>query len=629
MPSKRVDDYDVETEVLPYLSGVEGGNGQWQAWCPCHDDEGTSMKGLSITVTGTRNMGKCHSCGATLKTVIDWIEEFEPNGSSDEPSITVRARTREAKKDVDKQGEGENTANGGAGMAWWAKKTGVPRKIWEELGCYEHGIGVAFHFGEGFPIKIRRPPKDFSWDPARAETPPLWPVPGDVLPKHVSITEGESDCGTTHHLGLPFGFSVTAGAKTPIPEGAFDALKSRGVEEVTLFGDTDSAGTTFRLHLAHLAVGAGLTCNTVDLGRVCDPFGGITDLNGLWRNSSSRSHAKELVSRATERVATRIQFLSVKDMEEVAKQEVDWLIPDLIAPGDKIILAAPQKSLKSYLALDLTRCLVEGMPFLKRPEWTPERTVKVGFVQEEGAPSLWARRIHMLRITDNTDAIFSHRRGFRFTDEAYVDEVIASAREQKLDMLIFDPLQRMMPGLDANSDTDTGVVWDAVFRIQQALPHIVVMIVHHANKTSRLTWESIRGSSRHAGEVDLGMFLERHPMEDNTLRMWLDGRDIPQYLGTGENFNVKYQIDTEKRYFHPMDATEISIEVASPSIKGKVNRDLVLTALSEGNNTRTLIMRHTGLGDNTVISHLDKLVQEGAVIESEQGEGKPNLYETP
>ena len=75
-----------------------------------------------------------------------------------------------------------------------------------------------------------------------------------------------------------------------------------------------------------------------------------------------------------------------------------------------------------------------------------------------------------------------------------------------------------------------------------------------------------------------------------------------------------------------MDATEISIEVASPSIKGKVNKDIVLTAVTDGQNTRTLIMRHTGLADNTVISHLDKLVQEGVVIESEQGEGKPKLY---
>jgi biotin operon repressor len=227
--------------------------------------------------------------------------------------------------------------------------------------------------------------------------------------------------------------------------------------------------------------------------------------------------------------------------------------------------------------------------------------------------------------TDNS-CWFAHRTGFRFTTSDYVDELIAALRVLEADILILDPLQKMMPGLDSNSDSDTGVVWDEVFRIQQAFPNLVVLIVHHANKTRRLEWESIRGSSRHAGEVDLGIFLERHPVEEETLRLWMDGRDIPQYLGTGEYFEVKYKIDRDEMTFE-MDAREISVDVhAAPQLRSHANENSVLEAVREGYDTKAKIASEIGLGDNTVQKHLKTLVESGQVIEHDNGKGFAKTY---
>lgn len=509
------------------------------------------------------------------------------------------------------------------GMDWWAEKTQVPAKVWEALGCYEEGSGVRFTFeGEDY-YKVRKRPKEIAWvGTEEGEAPPLWPLPANNLPKHISIWEGESDCGTAKHLGLPHPFAATKGAKGTLPPGAFEALKERGVETVTVGGDADRSGDEFRSRYSREAIAAGLTCYVVRLDTILDPFSGINDLNAVWRACSSKKQCLELLERATQPVATRIPFRTVDEMEEIAEEEIEWLLPDLIAPGDKIMLAAPQKSLKSWLALELTRSLTCGLPFLRRVEWTPTRTAKIGFVQEEGSPSLWARRVSMLGISGNTNAHFSHRTGFRFTEPSYTDELISSARDLGLEMLILDPLQRMMPGVDSNSDSEVGIVWDEVFRIQQALPHLVVMIVHHANKTSRLEWESIRGSSRHAGEVDLGLFLER-ANEENTLKMWMDGRDIPQYLGTGEYFEVKYTIDRHERIFE-MDATEI--QVTTPRAVSNKNKEAVHEAVKQGFDTRTKLMKECDMADNTVLKHLAALVEEGKVEEHDNGIGKAKTY---
>lgn len=607
---------------LARLEGVEGGQGEYTAWCPCHDDVGTEWKGLSLSVKGKKLLGKCHSCGATLPDIFKALSDVDENEDW-ELNVNVHTRTNGSTPDE------VDYSDLGRGMAWWVDKTGVPPEVWEKLGCVESEGGVAFLFADEPTIrKMRKPPKEIVWvGTSGADAPPLWPMPDAQLPDHAGIFEGESDGGTATAAGIvDVAYAVTKGAKAPLPTGWADALKDRGVTRLTICGDTDDGGFEMRNRLSREAVAAGLSVEVIRLETVLDPFSGINDLNGVWKACETVEEFQQVVARATQRVAERMTFRTVNEMEEIAKQKVDWLIPELIAPGDKIILAAPQKSMKSFLALSLTRSLVTGAAFLKRPEWIPETTRRVGFVQEEGAPSLWARRVYMLRITDNENAIFSHRTGFRFTESAYVDELISAARDARLDMLILDPLQRMTPGIDENSSSEVGVVWDEVFRIQQALPHLVVMLVHHANRTGALNWTSIRGSSRHGGEVDLGIFIEKHPIEERRLRMWLDGRDIPEYLGTGEVFEVKYEIDRDARLID-FDGTEITVNVsASAQLQGRANRDKVFAAVSNGKETRKEIMAECELSENTVKEHLLALIEEGAVIEHAE-KGKARRYE--
>lgn len=231
----------------------------------------------------------------------------------------------------------------------------------------------------------------------------------------------------------------------------------------------------------------------------------------------------------------------------------------------------------------------------------------------------------MLRISGNKNASFAHRTGFRFTEPSYTDEIISSSRDMGLDMLIFDPLQRMTVGIDENSAAEVAIVWDEVFRIQQAMPHLVVMIVHHANRAGE-KWGSVRGSSRHGGEVDLGIFIEKHPLEKNKLRMDLDGRDIPEYLGTGEVFEIRYELDKDRRLFN-MSALEIQPKITLPGeVKGRENKDKILEAIAGGDDTRKKIMLTTGLSDTTVRDHVERLIEDGTVIMTEQGPGKANTY---
>jgi DNA-binding transcriptional ArsR family regulator len=607
---------------LDRLEGVEGSGDRWTAYCPCHNDYGSSLKGLSISQDAGTVLIKCHSphCGVTLPKVREALESGE----------TTYGQTQETENPWEEDTRRQPLTSGD-GLAWWSERTGVSSTTWENLGCVAYKDGVAFTFEGKDVLKIRRPPKEIIWTPKGSDAPPMWPIPGEVLPSHVWVTEGESDCGTAYAAGH-YAFAVTKGAGTELPATWAQVFSERGVKEVTICSDWDKSGKEFSRALERQVVDAGLICNTIHLDRILDPFEGGNDLNFLWRYCGGDAAVFNLtLDKATERVMARYPILSYEELERWASTEIDWILTDLISPGDKILISGPQKSYKTWIALDLARSLASGENFLNRAEWSPLKKVKVLFVQEEGSKSAWAKRTTKMGLQgeDKNNFLTFHRQGIKFTDTSTMDTLIAVCREEDVQVIFFDPLQRMMPGVNENDSNETGIVWDEIFRLQLALPHLVVIVIHHANKTDRLTWESVRGSSRHAGEVDLGIFCQKHPTESNIIRIAYDGRDIPNYLGTGETFEAKVTIpkDEALETTFKIDASEMQVQIQNLTHQvGAKNRDAILEAVEDGHDTRKRIMGETGLSDSTVRSHLERLTSEKFILEHDNGEGRAKTY---
>jgi Predicted transcriptional regulator len=603
--------------LLPQLEGVEGSGNSYQAWCPVHDDEGSQHKGLSITLSGNRVLCKCQSpqCGATLTQVIAVLTGEEDRPA---PKVTVRAQASTQKERGSKK----------RGFEWWVSKTLVPIEVWEALGVSQNGTGVIFEFNDPPVAKIRKPPKEIIWTGMDEwGAPPLWPTPEGDLPSHISIWEGESDCGTARFCGLPQAYAATKGAQADFPPGMFEELRSRGVSEITVGGDADSAGIEFSIRASGQALAAGLRVNVVHIQDLVSAFSGVNDLNGVLRLcDGDPKECRAQIEKVTRPVANNYPVLDMDEIDEIAETEMNWILPGMISPGDKVLISGPQKSYKTYIELDLARSLVSCTAFLNRPEWVPNHPVNVLLIQEEGSKQAWAKRIRRLSLQGTARARFHtlHRRGIRFTEPDTIDFVLSYCREHEIHVVMFDPLQRMMPGIDENDNAATGIVWDQVMRMQFALPDLVCVVVHHANKSETLTWESVRGASRHGGEVDLGLFVQK---TDDGVRIGVDGRDIPRYLGTGEAFDATVSIsadDEAPNLF--IDATEIHVKVNQVQNLVLKNRDAVMNAVADGCTTLASVVSQTGIADNTARKYLKELVEEGHVEETQQGPGKANTY---
>jgi hypothetical protein len=450
------------------------------------------------------------------------------------------------------------------------------------------------------------------WTHEDIDTPALWPYPEDTVPEHIMLVEGESDCGTAHAAGLPFAFSVTKGASGALPPGWADALLSRGAREITICGDADDAGKRFAERATAEALDAGFLVSTIHIDEIVDPFRGVTDLNSLWRLCDTRKEFLQAVERATSRVSSQINAFTFEDMQMRASEDVDWVIPELVAPGDKVLLSGPQKAFKTWIMLDLVRTIADGYAFLNQSVWAGKERRKCLIVEEEGSPHAFARRVTRMGLSPEGQAnvYFYHRKGIRFTDPDTISTVLAFCREYEIECVIFDPLQRMIPGVNENDSSETGVVWDEIARLQEAIPGLVCVVVHHAGKSERLTWESVRGSSRHGGEVDLGIFCEKAVYAQDTVRLRIDGRDVHLDMEDGWGFEGKVKI-TEDTFV--IDANQMQIDVVSPQARGQRNTEAILKLLEEGPKTRQEIATEADLAVNTVLNRLNALIEDELV----------------
>src|SRR4051794_39051390 len=96
------------------------------------------------------------------------------------------------------------------------------------------------------------------------------------------------------------------------------------------------------------------------------------------------------------------------------------------------------------------------------------------------------------------------RAAFNLLDPAQVKQLIDHVREERIDLVILDPFQRITPGIDENSNSDMRRAWDAMNLIVVECPQAAVIVVMHTRKGDDLSFDATRGAVISAGEVDLG-----------------------------------------------------------------------------------------------------------------------------
>jgi len=244
-------------------------------------------------------------------------------------------------------------------------------------------------------------------------------------------------------------------------------------------------------------------------------------------------------------------------------------INNLLYQNQICIIGGPPKNYKTWIVLNMVKAMLTDEPFLDIAEFATkrEKTPKILFIEEEGDfKDLYSRAVTVLRDTSwKQDTFWGHRLGIKLDEEAGFQFLSDKIREKKIDLLILDPYQRLH-NAEEKSESDTRIFWDNIHALLKRFPTLSIIILHHFTKTGRTedTWNALRGSTRMAGEADLGIFVQKVDKRGKSyINMRIEGRTFTGF----ESYDPSQGIAL---FFDKTDASISVTEVKLPEQKIKL-----------------------------------------------------------
>lgn len=476
---------------LERLENVRQVHDGWTARCPAHDDQKNS---LHISKKGDSILVHCFNPSCTYEKVLKAAE------SGDKPTQPVTSISIKSSISSDTK-------------SWWVDYTGVPAEDWETWGVRFAKNDVIFTWPGTAAEKSRRSnSKNFTWRTGTSH-PPLWPAIPETLGTDFWLTEGESDCGVLRHLGFP-AFANTKGAGTRLGKNVWDTLRHRGVRTLYFCYDLDAAGETGQASAIEEARSSGLTCFRVDLGKLVNPLFGEKDLRDVWRRvqdaDGMRGTLLQSIAAFTAPKALKVQ---VQEFLAQAVPEENWRVQNTWLDQTVGMVVGAPKMKKTWLGLDLGISIASGTPFLG--SFAVDYPGPVIYIPKEDPSYLLQDRVSKIFVSkglggevNKNDIQFPTKqripfyidleRKFSFNEEQigilfqWLDQIYAV--HGSIAMVIFDPILRMMTGIDEFKATDVGgTIFNSAAAIQ-ARYGASVLLMHHRSKDPSNTGKGSYGS---------------------------------------------------------------------------------------------------------------------------------------
>lgn len=183
---------------------------------------------------------------------------------------------------------------------------------------------------------------------------------------------------------------------------------------------------------------------------------------------------------------TTRRILDWGEFVEASKEPRKWLIQGLLARRWVGMLAGAPKSYKTWMALNIIRCLLFneelcGIPGLKPPPDNPIPHILI--LEEEGDIEGLFERIQMVLAGDPrlSHTFWGHHLGVRLDSDAWIQQLSEEIDHKKIDLLIIDPFHRTY-SVDEDRASEMGLVWNRIAQLTTRFKHLSILILHHFNK---------------------------------------------------------------------------------------------------------------------------------------------------
>lgn len=214
-----------------------------------------------------------------------------------------------------------------------------------------------------------------------------------------------------------------------------------------------------------------------------------------------------------------------QDTDYLEAPDPEWLIEGLIPQGGCGFVAGIPKSMKSWLSLDLAISLTTGSKWLGASAPSPKNVL---YIQEEDPATLVKKRHTMISeskippwaIEEATpgNLYMQIRIGYDGTDLAWQTWLRDTVDEYDIDLVIFDTLATIAPGVDIDSGREVkGELLDPVKDVAR-VTGATMLIVHHMTKSavSDRAGQNMAGSGQIHAWADYGFYITKKEEKTGT-----------------------------------------------------------------------------------------------------------------
>jgi hypothetical protein len=455
-------------DVLDRLHDVTGGNGQYYAKCPAHDDKTASLS-ISEGAAG-RVLLNCHA-GCSCESVVDalGLSVADLMGEDRRESVPPKSSTPKSSANTRKR----SAANV------------EQRRIAAEYDYTDENGGLLFqklrYEPKGF--SIRRPDGRGGWIYDRKSI-PLMPynLPALVKSDYVFLVEGEKDVETLKKIEL---------AATCSPDGAGsgkfkpELVKWFNGKSIYIIPDNDATGKAFSLEEAQRVAPTAKSVKILDLLQIYPELpehGDITDVVEHMGKGQTASTLRELCNATPEYVPADGVPLTALCAADVKEKPVVWLWRNVFVRGGVNSIQGVAGMGKSFLLCAVSAAVSKGDSVQGvggYMEALPQGKVLYISGDDDVAttlkPRLWALKANCDNIYFQPDGIFPVIGSVEF--EQLVESV-------KPSLLILDTLQHFLPPrTELNSANNTTVALQPL-KVLAEKHNCSVVVVQHISKVS-------------------------------------------------------------------------------------------------------------------------------------------------
>ena len=229
--------------------------------------------------------------------------------------------------------------------------------------------------------------------------------------------------------------------------------------------------------------------------------------------STKKPDTKAKVVFEFQKLADDIKMVMLSELDGGCTGEDIW--EGVFAENERMFIAGPPKSGKSWIAMDLAQAIANGEPFWGRKT----KKSKVLFVNFELKPKSFKNRCdwiaeHWKRTIDQKNFLVWNLRSAFCDWKTIGQSLYRVAKDQGVQVIILDPQYRLLGGLDENSAGDMS----QLVGLYQALNEICsIIVVQHYPKGQagiKASTDRIAGSNVLVRDPDCVVTLLEHSEKD-------------------------------------------------------------------------------------------------------------------